>query len=178
MNKSTIDEYRSVINGRNILIMFTWYNYSPSDYRKDFKEYKEYLEGVYSLHPDALKGLANSARDIPDEKIFLETIRQEIEYDLSKHPLEMKDKEMVSFEEFRKTSTKKVSQIIFDLLTQDPILIPAKVEKPQNADDIFAIEIDVEGVRERDWYFTHFFKTDKSLTHMDKERMSFKVSGY
>jgi hypothetical protein len=178
MNRSVIGDYRKQIAGRNVMILFTWNNYSPADYRRDFKDYKDYLEGVYSLHPDALKGLANSARDIPEEKIFLETIKQEIEYDLAKHPIELKDKEMVSFEEFRKTSENKVSQIVFQLLSQDPALIPAIVEKPQNADDIFAIEIDVEAVREREYYAFHMFEKSGALSHLDKERMSFKVSGY
>jgi hypothetical protein len=185
MNRTTIGQYGKdadgeikTIHGKKVLVFFTWHNYSPANYRADFKAYKQYLEGIYSMHPDALIGLKTSLKSLPEDKIFLETLEQEIEYDLAKHPIELMDKELISYEEFRKTVEEKFSKIIFELFEQDERLIFEQNDKQMPQDQIYSVEIDVESVKDREWYFMHFFQNDKSLYKLDREKMYFKFSGY
>ena len=170
MMRRTIGTYQKIIHGKEVFVFFNWNNYTSAQYIKDFKEYKKYLEGFYSLHPQALTGLKTSLQSFPEDKVFLETLKQEIEYDLAKHPKELKDKELISFDECRKTAEEKVSQIIIGLFEQDEKLMPPNQK--------FSVEITIEPVENRDWYFMHFFSKAKNLVDMDKGRMFYKISRY
>jgi len=166
------------IHGKKVLIFFTWHNYSPANYRADFQAYKKYLEDYYNMHPDALIGLKTSLKSIPEDKVFLETLEKEIEFDQAKHPIDMMTKELISYEEFRNTVEEKVSKMIFELFENDERLIFEQNEQPMPSDQIYSVDIDVESVKDRDWYFLHFFQNDKSLYKVDREKVYYKMSGY
>ncbi len=204
MSRMSIGDYRKIIHGRQAYIFFTWHNYTPANYREDFEAYKTYLENYYILDADKLRNLKHSALFFPEEAKFLETMAEEIEFDLVTHSKEkiderfsgfkekgikelkdslgnkkvseMIDKEVGTFEGFRKVCEEKVAEMIISLFEEYSDLMPPGDSKKPNAP--FSVEIDIESVKDRDWYFTHFFKKAKDLLKMNEQIMPYKFSGH
>ena len=170
MNRKENSIYKRLIHGKEVFITFSWNNYTPANYRKDFTDYKDYLTKFYEKYPGEFVKLKSSIEHIPEDKTFLKTLKEEIEFDLARHPQHLVEKELVSFDECRTTAEERVSSIITELFDEHEELMP-----PINK---FSVMIIVENVDERDWYFAHFFEKAKKFFHVNYDVMRYQISGY